>query len=163
MQPSEIRQYINAALADPSHTEVPDFAPGGDAQVILDEIWKVSANFHMRNRWPMYGFPIVQVLDSPALPNAASNSSFGIYRNQLRRLSLKMATKHDKFPRLLILQGVECTDAQQHGAGGFADVFCGTYHGSKVGLKRLRMYLMMSPTQREALKKVRYLSIRRAK
>lgn len=69
-----------------------------------------------------------------------------------------MATKHDKFPRILILQGVECTDTQQQGAGGFADVFCGIYRGSKVGLKRLRIYLMMSGVQKEALKKVRFRS-----
>lgn len=48
-QPAEIRQYINAALAHPDHTQVLPFAPGGDAQVILDEIWNVSAKFHVRD------------------------------------------------------------------------------------------------------------------
>lgn len=93
----------------------------------------------------------VQIMDSPVLPRPS--------RDQLRRLSIKMAAKHGKFPQLLVLQGVQCTDSQQYGAGAFADVFRGTYEGSKVGLKRLRVYLMMSDTEREVLKKVRFISL----
>lgn len=94
-----------------------------------------------------YVSSLVQILDSPVLPRPS--------RDQLQRLSVKMAATHDLFPKLLILQGVKCKNRQQRGAGGFADVFRGTYRGSKVGLKRLRAYSMISDTEKEALKKVR--------
>lgn len=78
---------------------------------------------------------------------------FVTYRTQLRRLSLKMAMKHDTFPTLLILRGVQRVVDHQHGSGGFSDVFRGTYRGSQVALKCLRAYAMMSKTQREILRK----------
>lgn len=95
-----------------------------------------------------------QVLDSPALPSAAAGTHFFTYRNQLRRLSLKVAITHSILPTTLILRGVQLSDTTQHGAGGFADVFCGTYQGYKVALKRLRVYIMSSDTQKQNLKKV---------
>ena len=99
--------------------------------------------------------PVSQVLDSPVFPSAASGHHFFTYRNQLRRLSLKVAITYDKFPTPLVLRGVQCDTTNQHGAGGFADVFCGTYNGEKVALKRLRVYLMMTDEQKTNLKKVR--------
>ena len=101
-----------------------------------------------------------QVLDSPVLPNASKSQQFFVYRNQLRRLSLKVAIKHDIFPTLLVLKGVLCTDnTNQYGSGGFSDVFCGTYNGEKVALKRLRTYAMMTDEQNEILKKVRRIQL----
>lgn len=76
-------------------------------------------------------------------------------RDRLRRLSLKLAAKHDKLPTLLILRSVICTDNHRYGEGAFSEVFCGTYDGFRVALKFPRMYTTMSSTQKEALKKVR--------
>lgn len=59
------------------------------------------------------------------------------------------------FPSLLVLHDVECADRSTAAAGGFADVFCGRYHGSKVALKCLRTNSSMSEDQKEQLKKVR--------
>ena len=63
--------------------------------------------------------------------------------------------KHERFPTSFLLQGVQCTDnTTQYGAGGFADVFCGTYNGRKVALKRPRTYLTMAVAKKEKMKKV---------
>ena len=66
-----------------------------------------------------------------------------------------MSMKYDKLPTLLILKFVECTDHDQRASGGFADVFCGTYAGAKVGLKRFRVYAAMSDEERQSRNKVR--------
>lgn len=46
-QPSQIRKYIQVALAHPDHTELLPFSDIGDAKVILDEIWNVSTRLHV--------------------------------------------------------------------------------------------------------------------
>lgn len=142
-QPSEIRHYIQAALAHPDHTELLPFSEKGDAKVILDEIWAVSPE--LRTGVLKASLMFLQVLNSPVLP--------GTSRDRLRRLSLKMAVEHNTFPTLLILRGVTCTDHSRHGEGAFGEVFCGTYNGIKVALKFPRMYATMSAEEREALRK----------
>ncbi|THH29171.1 hypothetical protein EUX98_g5016 [Antrodiella citrinella] len=108
-----------------------------DAQIVLDEMWRV--------------------LDAPALPTAANGGPpFSIYRNTLRKLSLKMALEYGILPQRFVLVGVERLDDVQRGAGGFADVFCGMYLGCKVALKKLRVYVMSSDSQKEDLKKAFY-------
>ncbi|KAH8091675.1 kinase-like domain-containing protein [Cristinia sonorae] len=99
-----------------------------------------------------------QVLDSDSatLPRGSHSSHSFAYRNQLRRLSLKVAIKYERFPTGLILSGVKCDDPAQRGAGGFADVFCGTHNGTKVALKRLRTLFMRSESQRSTMKKAFY-------
>lgn len=92
-----------------------------EAQLSLDEMWKV--------------------LDSPALPNATSGgSTFFVYRDQLRKRCLQMAIRHDILPTAVILRDVQILDAIVASAGGFADVYCGTFRGDKVALKHLRVY-----------------------
>ncbi|THH32082.1 hypothetical protein EUX98_g2114 [Antrodiella citrinella] len=106
--PSGIQHFLQALNRADENNSDAAFASFGDAQIVLDEIWNV--------------------LDSPILPNAASGGSqFFTYRNNLRKMSLKMAVKHDILPTRLILKGVKLIDNTQHGAGGFADVYCGTY------------------------------------
>ncbi|THH31212.1 hypothetical protein EUX98_g2968 [Antrodiella citrinella] len=135
--PAGVQRIIQAALNRADEGEATDFSTTEDAQIVLDELWKV--------------------LDSPALPNAVSGGSqFFIYRNKLRKLSLKMAVKHDILPTALILRGVQLIDNTQHGTGGFADVYCGIYGGFKVALKRLRVYVASSDKQKQALKKAFY-------
>lgn len=145
-QPSEIRKYIQVALAHPDHTELLPFSADGDAKIILDEIWNVSARLYARILQASLMFLLVQVLKSPVLLPGAS-------RDRLRRLLLKVAIKHDTFPTLLILRGVTCTDTRRHGEGAFGEVFCGIYNGTKVALKFPRMYTMMSVEEKEALRK----------
>ena len=78
-----------------------------------------------------------------------------IYRNRLRRVSLKLAIEYDILPSLLILRGVECHDQRtRHGTGAFADVFVGTYQGRKVALKCLRALLTIPAEERTSKKKV---------
>ena len=94
-------------------------------------------------------------MDSPALPDAATGGSqFYVYRNTLRRLTLKVALNYNILPAALILEGVKVTDGSQHGAGGFADVFRGTYVGAPVAVKKLRVYIMSTESQKRDMKKV---------
>ncbi|KAH8091683.1 kinase-like domain-containing protein [Cristinia sonorae] len=131
-----VNQYIEAALAGGDHTEVLPLSSPDDAMIVLDEIWKV--------------------LDSAALPRGSQGTHFYTYRNQLRRLSLKVAITYERFPTGLVLTAVRCDDQNQRGAGGFADVYCGTYNGAKVALKRLRTFIMRSESQRSNMKKAFY-------
>lgn len=85
---------------------------------------------------------------------AASRMPLVAYRSRLRRLTLKLCLAHDIAPTLLILRSVQCTDQDQLGAGGFADVYMGTYIGQRVALKRLRAHQMMSDDEKQKLKKV---------
>ncbi|TCD66394.1 hypothetical protein EIP91_001385 [Steccherinum ochraceum] len=123
----DVRKYIENALA--GNQESTQFVPISaieNAQTVLDEIWKV--------------------LDSPVLQI--------VYRNKLRRLSLKLAVQYDILPSLLILRGVECEDLRKRrGAGGFADVYVGTYGGMKVALKCLRMYILAGSNQKFGMMK----------
>ncbi|THH32447.1 hypothetical protein EUX98_g1713 [Antrodiella citrinella] len=108
-----------------------------DAQIVLDEIWKV--------------------LDSPVLPNAVNGGIiFFEYRNKLRKLCLKVANNHSLLPAALILKDVRTIDSVQRAGGGNADVFCGTYHENRVALKRLRVYMMSTDTQKEKIRQAFY-------
>ncbi|KAH8103002.1 kinase-like domain-containing protein [Cristinia sonorae] len=132
----DIQRYIESASSRTNENELPPLPatdrPEEAARMVLDEIWKV--------------------LDSPILPVAATGPSFYSYRNQLRRLSVRMAIVYNTLPTLLFLRGVTCHDIKPRAEGGFADVFCGTYNTVKVGLKRLRAFVMMSDLQRQNIK-----------
>lgn len=49
IQPSKIREYIKVALAHTDHTELLPLPSSSDAQIILDEMWKVSTRFHVEH------------------------------------------------------------------------------------------------------------------
>jgi hypothetical protein len=58
-------------------------------------------------------------------------------------------------PSSLFLKRVEADRMQDPiGVGGFADVFCGSYEGEDVALKRLRVFQMLSPDDKVALHQV---------
>ncbi|TCD66074.1 hypothetical protein EIP91_001832 [Steccherinum ochraceum] len=129
-----VQVYIKAALKQPEGSKLMTIS-SKDAQTVLDEIWKV--------------------LDSAAFPVAAVGGEIHRYRNQLRKLSLKLSITHGILPTLVLLEGVQ-TEGQQAGAGAFADVYIGTLHGEKVALKRLRVYLMATEGQKEQMKQLFY-------
>lgn len=98
---------------------------------------------------------LTQALDSAALPAAAESSQFAAYRNKLRRTTLKVAMQYEILPTALVLKGVQCIETELRGAGGFSDVFCGTYKGQPVALKRLRVFAMASASKKQHMKHVR--------
>ncbi|THH32513.1 hypothetical protein EUX98_g1658 [Antrodiella citrinella] len=133
----EIRQIIQTALNN-AHNNLPTEALSSlsepDARVVLDEMWRI--------------------LDSPASPTVAIGGlSFAVYRTTLKRVTLKLALEHHILPESLILMGVERLDEEQRGTGSFSDVFYGTYQGRKVALKRLRVFVMSSKSQKENSRK----------
>lgn len=70
----------------------------------------------------------------------------------LRRLSLKLAIKHDILPTALFLRGVVCTETEGRGSGAFADVYCGSYGEMAVAVKRLRVYLSLPESKKIEIK-----------
>lgn len=96
----------------------------------------------------------LQVLDSAALPIAASDKHLFAYRNLLRRITLKLAVTYDLLPTALILKGVTCANGDQNSGGAFADIFIGSYEGMDVAVKRLRVYSMSSDSKKDKYKKV---------
>ncbi|TCD67324.1 hypothetical protein EIP91_000245 [Steccherinum ochraceum] len=135
LAPYEIQRFIRASLDSPQTSPLTAVSAAG-AQTVLDEIWKV--------------------LDSVALPIASSNRQFSLYRNKLRKLSLKLSITHNILPTTLILAGVECVGTISIGAGAFADVYIGTFRGEKVALKRLRVYVSTTESQKLAIKQLFY-------
>ena len=81
----------------------------------------------------------IQVLDSPVLPDSAAGKQFGDYRNHLQRLTLKIAIKDGLFPTALIIAGVELSSFNEYSSGAFADVYQGTYNGSRIAIKKIRV------------------------
>ncbi|TCD64704.1 hypothetical protein EIP91_003778 [Steccherinum ochraceum] len=57
----------------------------------------------------------------------------------------------------IILKGMECLSREEHAAGAYADVVCGSYGGVNVALKRVRVYTMMPDELKEELQKARIL------
>ncbi|THH26870.1 hypothetical protein EUX98_g7314 [Antrodiella citrinella] len=70
----------------------------------------------------------------------------------LRRLTMKLVLRHNKLPRAFYLKGVNSTEKENRGAGGFADVFIGEWKGKAVALKRLRVESKSTQVE-EALQK----------
>ncbi|THH31064.1 hypothetical protein EUX98_g3127 [Antrodiella citrinella] len=71
---------------------------------------------------------------------ASTDAHFSRYRNKLRKLSIKLSITHEILPSALILKGVQCDSTHSIDAGGFGDVYIGTYNGIKVALKHLRTH-----------------------
>ncbi|KAH8091337.1 kinase-like domain-containing protein [Cristinia sonorae] len=66
---------------------------------------------------------------------------------------LQLAVRHSSLPKRIFLRGVTCSDTIACNSGSFADVFSGTYHGSRVALRTLRVNDGRSAEEREGLLK----------
>ncbi|TCD65736.1 hypothetical protein EIP91_002265 [Steccherinum ochraceum] len=116
--PHDLQRYIESIVTQPP-TELQLAALSAvDAQRVLDEIWKV--------------------LDSPALPKAATSTEIASYRNNLRQISTRLSLLHGKLPSGSQLRGVRCHNKDRHFMGGFAIVYCGSFQDLRVALKTLR-------------------------
>lgn len=56
----------------------------------------------------------------------------------------------------LILQGVLCEDTIKYMGGGYSDVFCGTFKGRKVAIKRPRIFTNTAQAQQDVKKRVSF-------
>ena len=74
------------------------------------------------------------------------------YRNDLRKLSLKVIIEHDILPTTFVLQNV-IIDRKPCGGGGFSDIYCGEHGGAKVACKRLRVYTEWEEFQKRIVRK----------
>ena len=77
---------------------------------------------------------------------------------------MKIALRHEIFPAALVLHGVSCADNMQRLAGGFADVFRGSYSETQVALKTLRVQsdIRRTGAERRKLKQVSFDVIHKA-
>lgn len=76
-------------------------------------------------------------------------------RRKLLRACIKLAFQHDTLPHAIILRGVECTDPEARGMGGYADVFDGKFNDAHVALKRFRIFRMAPQSHLDLIKQVR--------
>ncbi|THH26977.1 hypothetical protein EUX98_g7210 [Antrodiella citrinella] len=93
---------------------------------------------------------IIQEMLEP--PFDESKAMTVLARNKLRVLWWKLGLKNDILPETMFLQEVKCEDGESRFSGGFADIFCGTYKGEKVALKRLRYYTKLKESQKSKLR-----------
>jgi hypothetical protein len=61
------------------------------------------------------------------------------YRQHMFRLMIDIASASNELPPALFITGVQMPSRDATSTGSFADVFCGTYQGQKIALKRLRI------------------------
>jgi len=64
-----------------------------------------------------------------------------------------LALHYDLLPTTLFLDNVKRTEFNCRGAGGFADVFIGSYKGSPVAIKRIRVFEFMTLDEKEKQKR----------
>lgn len=138
---------IRAALQDESMKGQLLAVSKSNAQRVLDEMWKVRIEI-VEIVLPPTLSRLAQMLELPAIPCDPAHIQSYASRNKLRRFSLKIALKYDKLPTTLFLKGVVCTDLESRGIGGFADVFYGSFGELVVAIKRPRVYIAASETQR---------------
>ncbi|TCD68025.1 hypothetical protein EIP91_011636 [Steccherinum ochraceum] len=74
------------------------------------------------------------------------------YEGKLLKLLLRLVLKYDTLPSSLVLKGVQCTDGESCGSGGFADVYYGEFDSEPVALKRLRVYASAPDSKKHELK-----------
>lgn len=80
---------------------------------------------------------LVDILDGKAEATSADMS----HRYGIRRLLVRLCLDSGILPPSLFVAGIKCEDSDPVGMGGYADIFCGTYAGNRVALKRLRVFL----------------------
>ncbi|KAH8103138.1 kinase-like domain-containing protein [Cristinia sonorae] len=116
---ARIRRWIRLTIEDSVADFSMPFVSSRDAPHVLAEIWRL--------------------LELPLrIDDAAGMQSYAA-RNRLRRWSIKLAFAHDILPKALFLQDVKCSaDTDYRASGGFADVYCGSYRGQLVAIKRIR-------------------------
>ncbi|THH28464.1 hypothetical protein EUX98_g5719 [Antrodiella citrinella] len=130
---NEIHSLIDRALKSKDERWRLLDLPIAEAQVALDEIWE-------------------------DLGSAGEGPNTYSYRNALLRLAFKVAYHFDFLPSALFLTDVVRTETENRGAGGFADVFYGTYQKRAdeivtVAIKRVRIYDVTQEDQRTKRKR----------
>ncbi|TCD71936.1 hypothetical protein EIP91_000068 [Steccherinum ochraceum] len=123
-----ISQLVEEALKK-KKPDLPSLSDA-DAERAIDEIWRLLE-----------------------LPTTDIGVQSYAYRSKLRRLCLKLVLEHDKLPMKLFLFHVRVTDPDASGAGGFSDVFTGSYEGKIVAIKRLRVFVKSSQAQQTKLRR----------
>ncbi|KAJ6476149.1 kinase-like domain-containing protein [Mycena sanguinolenta] len=74
------------------------------------------------------------------------------HRQAARRLIRKMSEACDSLPSSLFITGVSERDENATFGGGYGDIYCASYGGKRVALKRLRHFLRGSDLRRLRLK-----------
>lgn len=72
----------------------------------------------------------------------------------LKRLFVKIAVTYRVLPTKFVLAGAKRIHREPLASGAFADVYCGTYRGSRVALKHIRLFSTESKSKRKSLEKV---------
>ncbi|TCD64008.1 hypothetical protein EIP91_004676 [Steccherinum ochraceum] len=84
---------------------------------------------------------------------ALQSTRFKAHRKHLQRLLVKFSLKHGILPASLFLSGVKLFGDECHSMGSFADIYIGDLGGTKVALKRLRMFSMIEESKRAQLRR----------
>ena len=76
-------------------------------------------------------------------------------RQGLFIVSIRISIDLGISPLLLLHEGVECDDKDSIFAGGYSDVYRGTYRGQPVALKRPRFFSDAMQSEKDKVKRVR--------
>ena len=85
---------------------------------------------------------------------SAAETPISFPRTYIRQLILELALKRGQVPVSLFVKDVKVLDNESRAAGGFADIYYGTYKGQPVALKCLRIYLMCPENHKKRLTQV---------
>lgn len=104
---------------------------------------------------------VYQMLESKSTDslNADADAAVRYPRSQLIRLVLDLSLKCQQVPSALFLKGVKRTDTETRAAGGFADIYRGTWSSQDIAIKCLRIFILSPESQKARLRQVSNLEI----
>lgn len=111
----------------------PSFTPewAGEILQVIQEVQSISSTHDVISRRLSSD---VQLLDDDIEIHGFAAKD----RRPLRRLLIKLSQDTQRLPPSFVLNKISCDTYTPKKAGGFADIFLGTYRGRTVALKRLR-------------------------